>query len=161
MRAHRSETPLRPASKGHASSAPWLALLASVVLLSACDRAGDNRSAGQKLDSAIATTEQKTAEASKTAKEASRDAGQAMSNAGDAVAAKAKDVTITAAVNARLASDERLSALNINVDTSGGRVVLRGTAPDTASRTRATELARTVDGVTAVENELSVQQRAQ
>ncbi len=138
-----------------------LSLLAAAAVLGACDRAGDNRSAGQKLDSAIAKTEQKTDEAARSAREATRDAGQAMGNAGDAVAAKAKDVTITAAVNARLAGDERLSALQINVDTSGGQVVLRGTAPDTASRTRATELARSVDGVTAVDNQLSVQPRAQ
>jgi osmotically-inducible protein OsmY len=141
-------------------NAVLLSLLGSVALLSACDR-NDNRSAGQKLDSAIAKTEQKSDEAARSAREATRDAGQAMSNAGDTVAMKAKDATITAAVNARLAGDERLSALQINVDTTSGQVVLRGSAPDTASRTRATELASSVDGVSGVDNQLSVQPRAQ
>ena len=49
-----------------------------------------------------------------------------------------------------------LSALKINVDTTGGRVVLRGTAPDTASRERATVLASAVSGVVSVENALTV-----
>ena len=46
-----------------------------------------------------------------------------------------------ASVNAQLAADPKLSALQINVDTSGGRVLLRGTAPDFTSRERATEMA--------------------
>ena len=98
-----------------------------------------------------------TGSAGTSAREAGRDAGQAIGNAADAVANKSKDMAITAAVNARLAGDERLSALSINVDTVGGRVVLRGSAPDTAARAHAAELARAVDGVTEVNNELSVQ----
>jgi hypothetical protein len=137
-----------------------LAIVASAALLSACNKAGDDRTAGQKLDSAIAKTEQKTAEAGATAREATRDAGQAISNAGDAVANKARDVAITASVNGRLASDERLSALKINVDTADGRVVLRGTAPDEAARAHATELARSVEGVRTVDNELTLQSGA-
>jgi len=137
-----------------------LSLLSAVMLLSGCDR-NDSRSAGQKLDSAIAETEQKTEQAAQSTREATGDAGQTLNNAGDKVAAKTRDATITTSVNAKLAADERLSALKINVDTSGGQVVLRGSAPDTASRTRATELARSVDGVATVDNQLSVQPRAQ
>lgn len=91
------------------------------------------------------------------AREAGREAGQAIGNATDAAVDKTKDIAITTAINAKLAADDRLSALKIDVDTDNGRVVLRGTAPDTASRNRATDLARTVDGVSDVNNELSVQ----
>jgi hyperosmotically inducible protein len=98
-----------------------------------------------------------TGSATGSAREAGRDAKEGLGNAADAVANKSKDMAITAAVNARLAGDPRLSALNINVDTVGGRVVLRGTAPDTAARARAAELARAVDGVGEVNNELTVQ----
>ena len=76
------------------------------------------------------------------------------------IGSKAKDMAITAEVKTRLARDSQLSALAINVDTNEGRVVLRGTAPDTAARTQATELARSVDGVQGVDNVLTVQARS-
>lgn len=151
-----------------------LSLLASVALLSACDRPGSadgqsgtsgtgsqterssGRSSGSDSQSGTSGTSGTTGIGG-SAREAGRDAKEGMGSAADAVANKSKDMAITAAVNARLAGDERLSALNINVDTVGGRVVLRGTAPDTAARARAAELARSVDGVGEVNNELSVQ----
>ena len=62
----------------------------------------------------------------------------------------------TTSINAELTKDASLSALKIDVDTSQGRVALRGTAPDAASRDRATVLAQRVDGVVSVENQLQV-----
>jgi len=134
------------------------ALLACLAIATAgCERADDQRSVGQKLDSAVATTERKADEAKDSIKQAGREASQTMGKAADQVALASGDLAITAAVKTRLASDSELSALAINVDTSSGRVVLRGSAPDTASRNRATELARTVEGVSSVDNELNVQ----
>lgn len=125
--------------------------------LAGCQRADDNRTAGQQLDEAIAKTQQKAAESNETIKQTSREVGQAMGNATDAVANKSRDAAITASVKTQLVGDSSLSALSINVDTSGGRVVLRGSAPTSMARDRATQLARAVDGVSAVENELRVQ----
>jgi osmotically-inducible protein OsmY len=68
----------------------------------------------------------------------------------------ASDATITAAVNARLAQDDELSALRIDVDTSEGRVALKGTAPNESARNRATQLASAVAGVRGVDNQLEV-----
>lgn len=125
--------------------------------LAGCQRADDNRTAGQQLDEAIAKTQQKAAESNETIKQTSREVGQAMGAATDAVANKSRDAAITASVKTQLVGDSSLSALSINVDTSGGRVVLRGSAPTSMARDRATQLARAVDGVSAVENELRVQ----
>jgi hypothetical protein len=147
-----------------------LALLSSAALLSACGR-NDERTAGQKLDDAIAKTEQKagevTADAKQAgrdvaadAKQAGRDVSKSVGEAADSAGSKSRDMAITAEIKASLARDAKLSALAINVDTSAGRVVLRGSAPDTAARSHATELARAVDGVVAVEYELSVQPRS-
>ena len=66
------------------------------------------------------------------------------------------DATITAKVNATLAKDPDLSALKINVDTVGGKVTLNGPAPTTVARDRAETLAKSVEGVTAVNNQLVV-----
>ena len=108
------------------------ALLASMAL-AACNKAGEP-TVGQRVDGAIADTKQATT----------------------GVRASAMDATITTKINAALAADDKLSAIKINVDTANGRVTLSGTAPDTTSRERATTLATAVDGVTAVDNRLSV-----
>ncbi len=126
------------------------ALLLAVSLLAACDRRNEDTTAGQKVDQVIASTEKKAAELGDKAREVGKDTA-------DAVAMKARDATITTTVNAKLAADSSLSALAINVDTVNGRVVLRGTAPDTESRSRATTLAQGVEGVSEVANEISVE----
>lgn len=64
------------------------------------------------------------------------------------------DASITAAIKAKLAGD-RLGALTgVDVDTVNGIVYLSGTVPDPVAKQRAAELAREVDGVARVENNL-------
>ncbi len=133
-----------------------LAVLAGTLILAACDR-NDGRTAGQQVDQSVASAERRTGEIAADVREAGRDARQSAGEAADSLANKSRDMAITAEVNTRLARDSQLSALQINVDTASGRVVLRGSAPDTDARARATELARGVDGVVAVDNELNVQ----
>jgi hyperosmotically inducible periplasmic protein len=125
-------------------------------LLSACGDKGDQRTAGQKLDEAVKTTERKSDEIKSDAKAVGQDIKQATANAADAAATKTKDIAITTQVNAQLARDERLSAMSINVDTTAGQVLLKGKAPDAASRERATSLAKSVEGVLGVNNELTI-----
>lgn len=139
----------------------------ALAALAACSPRDDDRTAGQKLDSAIAQTEQKAdaakAEMSQAAESAKAEMGQAADNAkagmesmADKAATGISDATITASVNAELAKDPQLSAIKINVDTDSGRVTLKGTAPNTAAADRATTLAASVKGVTKVDNQLTV-----
>lgn len=89
-----------------------------------------------------------------------RSAGQQPAAAGkplDSAASAPSDAAITAAVKTSIASDGRLGALAISVDTVAGHVLLRGATPDTSARKRATQIAQAVRGVSAVNNELSVQ----
>lgn len=90
------------------------------------------------------------------AAQATREVGEATARATGVAADKAKDATITAAVNGALVADASLSALRIDVDTHDGRVVLSGDAPDAAARERAAQLARGIDGVVGVDNRLTV-----
>ncbi|MEO5697742.1 MAG: BON domain-containing protein [Burkholderiaceae bacterium] len=144
-----------------------LTIIVATVALSACDRAGDNTTAGQKVDRAIASTERSadhakadikdaTANAKADIKDATADARKSTSEATTAVADTARDLGITAKVNAELAKDSSLSAIRIDVDTKGGNVSLSGTAPDEAARKRAESLATGVEGVVAVDNRLVV-----
>ena len=95
------------------------------------------------------------AEVKEAAAEVRADASQAAATRRNAV----KDAAITAAVNAKLAADPALKVLRINVDTAAGRVALSGDAPDQAARDRATTLARSVDGVVDVNNQLTIQNK--
>ena len=91
-------------------------------------------------------------DASQAAGDMKNDAKQAAND----VKTNISDATITASVNAKLAADKELSALRINVDTSDGRVALHGTAPNSAARERATQIAAAVDGVRSVDNQLQI-----
>ena len=133
-----------------------LATATAALMLVACGKSDDTRTAGQKLDDTVAKVEQRSEEA-KAKTEASADRlGAKMENAADKAAASMEDATITASIKAELAKDPSLSALSINVDTKDGLVSLNGTAPDATSRDRATRLAASVKGVLSVDNHLVV-----
>ena len=86
-------------------------------------------------------------------------ATDAARNAGTAAGSKVADAVITTTVNAELVKDPALSALKIDVDTSAGRVALKGSAPSAAAKDRATQLASAVKGVVSVDNQLRVGQK--
>ncbi len=71
-------------------------------------------------------------------------------------ACSASDPGITTAVKSKMAADDTVKAYQIDVDTEGGVVTLTGTVASTAARDRAVELARGTDGVTRVEDRLTV-----
>jgi hyperosmotically inducible periplasmic protein len=88
--------------------------------------------------------------------QANQDVQGAGRSAADSATNAVSDAAITAQVNAQLAKDPNLSAMTIDVDTSGGQVALHGTAPDASSKERATTLAHGVKGVQSVDNQLTV-----
>ena len=93
-----------------------------------------------------ACTERQQNNAEKTADHAANTAERKMDNAGT-----------TASVKSKLAADVRLSTLtSINVDSSGSTVTLSGSVPTADDKRKAAEVARSVDGVTNVVNNLEV-----
>ncbi|NLD69620.1 MAG: BON domain-containing protein [Limnobacter sp.] len=68
-----------------------------------------------------------------------------------------EDATITAKIKAALVGDAATRTGNIAVDTKGGIVVLEGTVVDDAQALRAIALARAVEGVRSVTNNLRLQ----
>lgn len=136
-----------------------LTFTATAVLgltLAACGKPDDDRTVGQKIDGAVAAAEQRTEVAKAEARDAAAEVKAEVKEATAEARASVDDAGITVAVNAALAGDPKLSALKIDVDTSNGRVELKGSAPDDSSRRRATDLARAVKGVVAVDNRLVV-----
>lgn len=132
------------------------AALAATVLITACGEKVDDPTVGQQIDNSTATVQSSATEMKNDAQVAANDMQAAGSKAADSVAESATDMAITTKVNAALAADDQLSALKIDVDTEAGNVALIGTAPDEASRARATTLAAAVDGVVTVDNRLTV-----
>ncbi|KRC12280.1 hypothetical protein ASE11_02140 [Hydrogenophaga sp. Root209] len=135
------------------------AAAAATVLIAACGEKVDDATVGQKIDNSAATVQSAGAELKNDAQVAAADAQAAGSKAADTVAENATDMAITTKVNAALAADDKLSSLKIDVDTEAGNVALIGTAPDEASRQRATTLAAAVDGVVTVDNRLTIEKK--
>jgi osmotically-inducible protein OsmY len=67
-----------------------------------------------------------------------------------------KDSALTAKVKSALAADVGLSTLKIDVDSAGNTVTLKGTVDSADKKQRAEEVARKVDGVATVRNQLAV-----
>ncbi|MDR6766921.1 osmotically-inducible protein OsmY [Acidovorax delafieldii] len=143
-----------------------LAVSALALGLAACGKT-EEPTVGQRLDSAVEKTEHAAADARVKAESAMQSAETKMEQGAANAEATAKDAantakgaiddaTITAQVNAGLAKDPDLSALKINVDTVNGKVTLNGPAPSTVARDRAETIAKSVTGVTSVNNQLVV-----
>jgi hypothetical protein len=137
-----------------------------LLALGACDRTDNRVEAERATRKAVEATRDAGATAAVQLKEASAKAAVVTEKAVDAageVAAKVSeelrldDRLIAAKVTTGLAADKNLSALKIKVDARGGVVTLRGPAPSAAARARAEEIARNVQGVTSVDNQLEVQ----
>ena len=141
--------------------------MAILPFLTACDSSDSSKTVGQKLDSAVAKTEQAAtdvkdatkatvASASAALRDGADQAKNAATKASDSVTISSEDAVITASVAAGLIRDPDLSALKIDVDTQKGVVSLYGPAPSEAARLRATNIAKAVRGVSSVDNKLTV-----
>ena len=77
--------------------------------------------------------------------------------AADRAENKINEASLTTAVKSKLAADVRMSTLtSVNVDTNGAIVTLSGTVPTIEDMRQAELVAKTVDGVTRVVNNLEV-----
>ena len=66
------------------------------------------------------------------------------------------DQTIQTKVKAQLLADERVSGLSIDTQVINGTVTLMGTVRSEDQKTAAEEIAKSVEGVTSVQNQLTV-----
>ena len=130
-------------------------LVASLALVG-CNKA-EQQGAGVPSGTTTPPVEQR----STTGTDASASVERAKNATADATAKmgdKIDDAMITTSVKTELAKDASLSALSINVDTTGGRVALKGSAPTAAAKAQATTLAQNVKGVVSVDNQLMIKQ---
>ncbi|MBL8448019.1 MAG: BON domain-containing protein [Zoogloeaceae bacterium] len=140
-----------------------IALCSGALLMTACSDGGQQKTAGQKLDAAVAESKAQVADAKGTVKEAAADMeakakvmGEKVDQKLDAAGQALDDTAITTAVKAKLVADESVKALDIKVTTVSGQVTLEGSAPTAAARETATRLALSVEGVKSVSNKLHI-----
>jgi hyperosmotically inducible periplasmic protein len=131
------------------------ALLAALAL-AGCDRPANQQQGAAPGDRSTAAADAPRSMSGDRVAQANQDMKAAGRSAADSTSNAVSDAAITAQVNAQLAKDPNLSAMTIDVDTSGGQVALHGTAPDASSKERATTLAHGVKGVQSVDNQLTV-----
>lgn len=157
---------------------PGLTALVMGLALSACNKADESQTTGQKVDSTVEKTEKAVAELKREGEESGAKmkakteeslakAGDVLKNATEKSETTAKaitgkaidkmdDMAISTAVSAELLKDPEIKFLKINVDTKNGSVVLNGTVPTNAAKARAESIAKTFNGVESVDNRLVV-----
>ena len=128
--------------------------IAASLSLAACgeNRNDATRPADRPASTSSATTDRMTADASAAANRAAAKADAA----GDTVAAKASDAATTAKVKSRLMAEPGIDSLQIDVDTSNGRVTLTGEVDTPEHKARAKELAGSIEGVSGVTDRMVV-----
>ena len=123
-----------------------VALASALVLLTACDQKESGTTADEKVDNAVVEGKQESSKAGAYVEDKTSQTVQVVD-----------DAAITTALKIKFVADADLKSLDISVDTVGGVVTLTGMAPSATAKNRATEIARTVNGVSNVNNNLTVQ----
>ena len=93
------------------------------------------------------------------AREAGAEIGETVAVGAERAQRALTEGSLTAKIKSKMALDDTLEAAQVDVDTDGSVVTLRGTVDSEAERTRAVQLARETAGVTSVVNELKVRGR--
>lgn len=82
--------------------------------------------------------------------------GCAVTRGQETVGAYVDDTAITTAVKSRYVSNKDVDASSISVETLNGTVMLSGFAKNTLEKTTAETIARSVNGVKMVKNEITI-----
>lgn len=82
--------------------------------------------------------------------------GCAVMRGQETVGAYVDDTTITTQIKSRFVESKAVAASSISVETLNGTVMLSGFAKDAAERNMAERIARDVNGVKSVRNEIAV-----
>ena len=83
-------------------------------------------------------------------------AGCAVVRQQETVGAYVDDTTITTQIKSRMAADPMVAALSISVETLKGEVQLSGFAKSAAERSKAEVIARDINGVKRIRNDIVV-----
>ena len=128
------------------------------------DTAGDKTKTGltKAVDATVSAARKTKAAVQTGVGKSEQGVGIAADKTSDAlgtVGDKVADASVTTRVKAGFSGEELLHDSAIDVETTDHVVTLRGTVPSNEARLRAGEIARAVDSVTRVVNEIAVRER--
>ena len=118
-------------------------------------RFGDHRN-GTTSERPVATTGTTPSIDTSKARETGAAIGEKVAEGANRAENALEDGALTAKIKSKMALDDSVKALDINVDTNAGVVTLRGTVNSEAEKTRALQLARETSGVKSVEDKLVI-----
>ena len=118
-------------------------------------RIGDHGISGPS-ETAVGTTGTTPKVNTERAREAGAAIGEKVATGANQAEHALANGTLTAKIKSKMALDDSVKALDINVDTADGVVTLTGMVHSEAERTRAVQLAKETAGVTSVTDRLTV-----
>lgn len=138
-------------------------MAAAAILLAGCNQKAEPVADAKKPASFSSQVESTARRVEKSADTAMDKTQSALNTAGDKVESAAdktkvaiSDTAITAAVKSKFIADPDLKAIDINVETVNGAVMLKGSVDTERNRDRATAMAKDIDGVKSVSNALVI-----
>ena len=138
-----------------------LRLVVIVIVLAAAAaffmgyRFGDYRN-GSTSERPVATTGSGPAIDTTKARQTGAAIGEKVAESANRAEHALGDGALTAKIKSKMALDDSVKSLNIDVDTNAGVVTLSGTVRSQAEKTRALQLARETSGVKSVEDRLVI-----
>ena len=114
------------------------------------------RAVGTAGREAAADTRQAADQAADKGREVGAEVGARVGQAADTAGRALADGSVTAKIKSKMALDDTVKALDLDVDTTGGVVTVKGYVRTEAERERALRLARETEGVTRVVDGLRV-----
>jgi BON domain len=132
-----------------------LIVIAAAVAFFMGYRFGDHGN-GVPTDRPVGTTGASPTVDTARAREAGAKIGEKVAEGANQAEHALENGALTTKIKSKMALDDSVKALNINVDTADGVVTLTGTVHSEAERTRAVQLARETDGVKSVTDRLVV-----
>lgn len=125
-----------------------------LAMVPGVSRVQNNLKSREKATTAVKDTGNTVADASKKGAKATKNA---VSKTGEAIT----DEWIVTRIRTNVANDNALGGSNIEVDVKNNVVTLSGTVPTAAARTKALAVAKEVEGVSRVVNNLKVAPKTQ
>jgi hyperosmotically inducible periplasmic protein len=130
-------------------------VLAAAIAFFLGYRLGDH-GISRPTDGVVGTTGAAPTVDTARAREAGAKVGEKVATGANEAERALESGTLTAKIKSKMALDDTVRALDIDVDTNGTVVTLTGTVRSAAERSRAVQLARETAGVTSVNDRLTV-----
>ena len=114
------------------------------------------RFGGNGVDTPISAEPARPAVDTAKARETGAKVGEAVATGAAQAQQVLNDGSLTAKIKSKMALDDTVKALSIDIDTNGSEVTLTGTVNSAAEKEKALQLARETAGVTAVHDRLVI-----